>query len=45
MKTVYQSSVTTQGQPTDSAFPKWVSSMGLEWLYKLLLKIEALGKK
>ncbi|NJR66987.1 MAG: hypothetical protein HC772_19445 [Leptolyngbyaceae cyanobacterium CRU_2_3] len=44
MKIVYQNLVEQQLDPTAPVVPVWISSLGLEWLYNLLIKVEALCK-
>jgi hypothetical protein len=43
MKIVYQHLVEQQLDHTTPT-PNWVCSMGLEWLYQLLIKVEAWSK-
>ncbi|HEY9640844.1 MAG TPA: hypothetical protein V6C57_10190 [Coleofasciculaceae cyanobacterium] len=44
MKIVYQSLVEQQFDRTAPGIPDWISSVGLEWLYELIVKMEALCK-
>jgi UDP-N-acetyl-D-mannosaminuronic acid transferase (WecB/TagA/CpsF family) len=44
MKIVYQHLVGQQLADSAPLTPNWVSSVGLEWLYGLLIKVEALCK-
>ncbi|MBW4661322.1 MAG: WecB/TagA/CpsF family glycosyltransferase [Drouetiella hepatica Uher 2000/2452] len=42
MKTLYSNPNKLHSR--SAAMPQWISSMGLEWLYKLVLKLELLFK-
>lgn len=39
-----EDSTVRQGGQIAAEMPQWISSMGLEWLHELVLRVEELGK-